>query len=79
MITIENYPKYTEQKMYRLLRLIRWILAIKKGEFLAMGPSGMWKNLLLNILDCWDFSTSNSYRFNDLETTSLSEKKKNQM
>jgi putative ABC transport system ATP-binding protein len=67
MITIEKLSKVYRTEDVQTTALNQVDLT-KKGEFLAiMGPSGCGKSTLLNILGLLDFSTSGSYRFNDLE------------
>lgn len=47
-------------------------LDIRCGEFLAvMGPSGLGKSTLMNILGCPDSPTSGSYRFKDISVQTL--------
>ncbi len=49
-------------------------LKIDQGEYLSiMGPSGSGKSTLLNQLGLLDRPTSGSYRFKEIETTTLSE------
>ncbi|HAY3552111.1 ABC transporter ATP-binding protein [Elizabethkingia meningoseptica] len=77
MITIEKLSKIYRTEDVQTTALNQVDLSISKGEFLAiMGPSGCGKSTLLNILGLLDFSTSGSYKFNELETTQLSERKK---
>src|SRR5205085_408009 len=52
-------------------------LDIHEGEFVAvMGPSGSGKSTCMNILGCLDTPSSGSYRFRDVEITSLSRRQR---
>jgi putative ABC transport system ATP-binding protein len=47
-------------------------LDISRGEFVAvMGPSGSGKSTCMNVLGCLDVPTAGSYRFNDVDVSSL--------
>jgi len=49
-------------------------LVLDRGDWLSItGPSGSGKSTLLNIIGCLDRPTSGSYRFGDVETTTLRE------
>ena len=49
-------------------------LALDRGDWLSItGPSGSGKSTLLNIIGCLDQPSSGSYRFDGIETTTLSE------
>lgn len=55
-------------------------LEIREGEFVAMmGPSGCGKSSLLNILGILDSPSSGQYFLNDVEITSLSERKRSEI
>ena len=48
-------------------------LEVQPGEFVSlMGPSGSGKSTALNVLGCLDLPTAGSYRFRDIEVTTLS-------
>jgi len=52
-------------------------LDIADGEFVAvMGPSGSGKSTCMNILGCLDVPTSGSYRFRDVEVTTLARRQR---
>lgn len=52
-------------------------LTIEAGEFVAvMGPSGSGKSTCMNIIGCLDTPTAGSYRFRDLEVTTLSRRER---
>jgi macrolide transport system ATP-binding/permease protein len=52
-------------------------LCLDRGEWLAItGPSGAGKSTLLNIIGCLDRATSGSYRFDEVETTTLSDRQR---
>ena len=49
-------------------------LVLRRGEWLSItGPSGSGKSTLLNMLGCLDRPTRGQYRFDGIETTTLSE------
>jgi putative ABC transport system ATP-binding protein len=49
-------------------------LEIEQNEYVAiMGPSGSGKSTLMNIVGCLDTPTRGSYRFKDVEISSLSD------
>jgi macrolide transport system ATP-binding/permease protein len=49
-------------------------LVLDRGDWLAItGPSGSGKSTLLNIIGCLDRPTSGSFRFDGIETTTLTE------
>jgi macrolide transport system ATP-binding/permease protein len=57
--------------------LVEVDLSLNRGEWLAItGPSGAGKSTLLNIIGCLDRSTSGSYRFDGVETTTLSDRQR---
>jgi len=57
--------------------LVEVDLSLDRGEWLAItGPSGAGKSTLLNIIGCLDRSTSGSYRFDGVETTTLSDRQR---
>jgi macrolide transport system ATP-binding/permease protein len=52
-------------------------LAVARGEWLAItGPSGAGKSTLLNIIGCIDRPTAGSYRFEEVETSVLSDRQR---
>jgi macrolide transport system ATP-binding/permease protein len=52
-------------------------LQLKPGEWVSItGPSGAGKSTLLNVIGCLDQPTSGSYRFEDIEVPSLSDKER---
>ena len=52
-------------------------LDVEPGEFVSlMGPSGSGKSTALNVLGCLDLPTAGSYRFRDIEVTTLSKEQR---
>ena len=73
MISLENVSKIygKGEAAAKVLKGVN--LEIKDGEFVAiMGPSGSGKSTLLNILGALDSPSEGSYKFLDVDMTSLS-------
>jgi putative ABC transport system ATP-binding protein len=60
------------------MRALRGIdLDVREGEFVAvMGPSGSGKSTCMNILGCLDTPSGGSYRFRDVEVTTLARRER---
>jgi len=72
MIRLDDVSKHYRlgNRMVRVLERIS--LSITRGDFVAItGPSGAGKSTLLNLLGCLDRPDAGSYRFEDIEVTSL--------
>lgn len=77
MINIQNLSKIYKTEDVQTNALNNVSLHIKEGEFVAiMGPSGCGKSTFLNILGMLDDASTGSYKFADVETLNVGEKKK---
>lgn len=77
MINIQNLSKIYKTEDVQTNALNNVSLHIKEGEFVAiMGPSGCGKSTFLNILGLLDDASTGSYKFADVETLNVGEKKK---
>ena len=77
MIELKNISKvYNKSKSNEVNVLQDINLKIETNSMLAiMGPSGSGKSTLLNILGCLDVPSTGTYKLNDQELQSLSQKK----
>jgi len=74
MIELSNVTKTYRMGNMDITVLSLVSLNVQRGEFVAiMGPSGSGKSTLMNIIGCLDRPTSGSYRFENRETSSLSD------
>ncbi len=72
LISLRNITKVYGQGDAQVIALDNIHMTISDGEFVAvMGPSGSGKSTCMNILGCLDTPTSGSYRFQDMEVTTL--------
>jgi len=77
MIKLENLHKLFKAGDVETLALDIKSLEINAGEFVAvMGPSGCGKSTFLNILGLLDTPSTGSYKFNDIEMSQYTEKKR---
>ncbi len=75
MIKLENIEKDYDLGEVKVTALKGISLFIAKGEFVTiMGPSGSGKSSLLHILGLLDKPTEGTYKLEDYEVTSLSDK-----
>jgi putative ABC transport system ATP-binding protein len=77
MIKISNLEKIYRTEEVETVALNKLNVEVKAGEFVAvMGPSGCGKSTLLNILGMLDDPDSGSYKFNDIEIATFTERKR---
>lgn len=75
-LLIKNITKEYGQGDSKVLALNDVSFDINKGEFVViLGASGAGKSTLLNILGGMDHTTSGTYTLDDIEVTSLNDKK----
>lgn len=76
VISISALSKEYDDEAGKLTALKKINFSVKKGDFVAiMGPSGSGKSTLMNILGLLDQPTTGEYRLDDVNTSTLSEKK----
>lgn len=76
LISLQNISRTYVTKGETVYALRDIHLDIDKGEFAAIvGQSGSGKSTLMNILGCLDLPSEGKYFLNDMELTSLSEKR----
>lgn len=77
MIRLTNIDKFIESRFQRIFILKGIDLEVQQGEFLTlMGPSGVGKSTLLNIIGLLDEDYEGQYEFEDLSINRLKEKHK---
>lgn len=76
ILKIEDLSKTYTMGKRKVTALSGLNLLVKKGEFIAiMGPSGSGKTTLLNLLGCLDKPTSGKAILDNVDVTTLPEKK----
>ena len=74
MIELQTLSRHYQLGGEEVKALDQFSLSIAAGDYLSvMGPSGSGKSTLLNQLGLLDTPTSGSFRFEGIETTTLSE------
>jgi len=77
MITLQGIDKYIESRFQRVFILKNINLAINQGEFITlMGPSGVGKSTLLNIIGLLDQEYEGMYSFDGKEIREMKEKQR---
>lgn len=77
MITLQGIDKYIESRFQRVFILKNINLAINQGEFITlMGPSGVGKSTLLNIIGLLDQEYEGKYSFDGKEIREMKEKQR---
>lgn len=77
MITLSNIDKYIESRFQRTFILKGIDLNIEQGEFVTlMGPSGVGKSTLLNIISLLDEDYEGIYDFEGRSVNAMKEKQK---
>ncbi|RJF87176.1 ABC transporter ATP-binding protein [Oleomonas cavernae] len=72
LVSMTNIRKVYGEGEAQVIALDGIDMTIAAGEFVAvMGPSGSGKSTTMNIIGCLDTPTSGSFRFNDIEVTTL--------
>ncbi|WP_281887495.1 ABC transporter ATP-binding protein [Paenibacillus sp. YYML68] len=75
MITLEGIFKTYRNGPLEVQALKPTYLTVEKGDYVAIiGPSGSGKSTLMNILGCLDIPSGGTYKLDDQEVQSLSEK-----
>jgi ABC-type lipoprotein export system ATPase subunit len=77
MITLQGIDKYVESRFQRVFILKNITLTINQGEFITlMGPSGVGKSTLLNIIGLLDQEYEGKYSFDGKEIRGMKEKQR---
>lgn len=77
MIHLKDIDKFIDARFSRVFILKAINLHIAEGDFVTlMGPSGVGKSTLLNIIGLLDGEFAGEYRFNDVSITQLKEKQR---
>lgn len=77
MITLQGIDKYVESRFQRVFILKNITLTINQGEFITlMGPSGVGKSTLLNIIGLLDQEYEGKYSFDGEEIRGMKEKQR---
>lgn len=77
MITLQGINKYVESRFQRVFILKNITLTINHGEFITlMGPSGVGKSTLLNIIGLLDQEYEGKYSFDGNEIRGMKEKQR---
>ncbi|HKC68228.1 MAG TPA: ABC transporter ATP-binding protein [Bacteroidia bacterium] len=80
VITITDLEKIYRTEEVETVALNKISFEIKEGEFVAiMGPSGCGKSTLLNILGLLDDLDGGSFKFNGIEVSGFTERKRAEM
>jgi putative ABC transport system ATP-binding protein len=80
MIQLSNIDKFIESRFQRVFILKGIDLNIEQGEFLTlMGPSGVGKSTLLNIIGLLDEDFEGQYIFDGNSVNGMREKQKSQL
>ncbi|MFC0264455.1 ABC transporter ATP-binding protein [Fontibacter flavus] len=80
MIQLSNIDKFIESRFHRVFILKGIDLNIEQGEFLTlMGPSGVGKSTLLNIIGLLDEDFEGQYLFDGQSVNGMKEKQKSQL
>jgi len=77
MITLQGIDKFVESRFQRVFILKNINLTINQGEFITlMGPSGVGKSTLLNIIGLLDQEYEGNYAFDGREIRTMKEKQR---
>jgi ABC-type lipoprotein export system ATPase subunit len=77
MIELSNIDKYIDARFQRVFILKGIDLTIEQGEFVTlMGPSGVGKSTLLNILGLLDEEYEGEYTFSDRRVSTMKSKER---
>ena len=80
VITITDLEKIYRTEEVETVALNKISFEIKEGEFVAiMGPSGCGKSTLLNVLGLLDDLDGGSFKFNGIEVSGFTERKRAEM